>query len=225
MIKLPYKLFSLNKIVLLAIFLCIGIKLHADTILPLRCGWYIAGSGNIVWHNDIEFKPKEGGFTKFRYDVGPGMTAAIGVLLREWRIEIEGAYRKNDLRRLSIKTPTGIKASGRTSGNVRDFAMMLNGYWDILIPNSWWVVYVGGGVGVSCHRREAVDFTGFFAHRDQTLLAWQVMAGVSYEIVEHTFLTAGWRLFSTPKVRSPRERSDEIILVNNIEIGVRIELF
>lgn len=225
MIKLPYKLFGLKKIVLVAVFLCIGTQIQADTILPLRCGWYIAGSGNITWHNDIKFKAQEGGFTKFRYDVGPGINASVGMLLREWRIEVEGVYRKNDLRRLSIETPSGLKASGRTSGYVRDFAMMFNGYWDILIPNSWWVVYVGGGVGVSCHRREAVDFTGLFAHKDETLFAWQVMAGVSYEIVEHTFLIAGWRLFSTPKVKSPTERSSEIVIVNQIELGVRIELF
>lgn len=224
MLKLPFKL-CLKKVIIGAIFLCVGAQLKADTILPLRCGWYIAGTGDIVWHNDLKFKPSGGGFTKFRYDAGIGVSTAIGMLLREWRLEIEGTYMRNDLRRLSIKTPNGIKESGRTSGNIRNFAMMLNGYWDIRIPNSFWIVYVGGGIGVACHHREAVDFTGLFVKKDETLFAWQVKAGVSYEIVDHTFLTLGWKLFSTPKLHAHRSRSDDIILVNCMEFGVRIDLW
>lgn len=225
MFKLPRKLFSWKKITFLTVFLCIGTNMQADTILPLRCGWYIAGAGDIAWHNDLKFKPKEGGFVKFRYDPGMGVNAAIGMLLREWRLEVEGLYTRNDLRRLSIQTPTGLKASGRTTGRITDFAMMLNGYWDLRIPNSFWIVYIGAGIGVAAHHREATDFTGLFASRNETKLAWQVKAGASYEIVEHTFLTLGWKLFSTAKLRSPSEQAEEIVLVNNIEFGVRIELW
>lgn len=217
-------LFSWKKITL-ALGLLTVLPAQADTLLHLRCGWYIAGAGDITWHNNIKFQPPGGGFTKFRYDTGFGTSASFGVLLRHWRLEVQGLYQKNDLKRLTIQTPRGLRHSARTSGNVRQSAIMFNGYWDYLIPNSWWVFYVGAGIGPAFHHREAVDFSGFFAQKNQTTIGWQAMAGFSYEIVDHTFLTLGWRIFSTPKVRSPTERSKEIVILNNLELGVRIELF
>ncbi len=222
--KLFSTLFSWKKTILALGFLAV-IPAQADTLLHLRCGWYIAGAGDIGWHNEVKFKPGGGGLTKFHYDVGYGTSVSVGVLLRHWRLEVQGLYQKNDLKKLNVRTPLGLIARGRRSGNIRQSAIMFNGYWDVLIPNSWWVVYVGAGVGPGFHHREATDSTGLFAQRNETQLAWQAMAGFSYEIVDHTFLTLGWRIFSTPKVHSSSERSEQIIIIQNIEIGVRIELF
>lgn len=212
------------KKILFGVFvLSLIVPLKADTLLHLRCGYYIAASGDVAWHNNIVFKTPHphGGFNKFFYDIGQGTNVSAGILCKHWRYEIEGSYRKNNLKRVSTQI-----LSERATGFARDFALMGNIYWDVLLPNSWWVIYVGGGAGVTFHRREVAATNTSFGATNNTLWAWQGMAGVSYEIIDHVFLNLGYRLFMTAKPRSSPVvlKANTIVWANNIELGVRIEI-
>lgn len=215
MIKLPSPF--LRKLTLGAVLLC-PILLPAETLLHLRDNYYIAANADIGWHNNIKFQP-EGGFAEFAYDAGQGISFSVGRACQHWRMEIEGAYRKSNAKRLSDQFFTE-----DATGFVRDFALMLNGYWDVYVPCSWWIFYIGGGVGVSFHERQICANLTDLTRASNTLFAWQGMAGFAYEIIDHVFLNLGYRLFMTAKPRSSTEKADDVVWINNIELGVRIEL-
>lgn len=223
--KLPL-LFSplLRKLVVLGLILWPMVLEGQVTILPLRCGYYLAGAGDIAWHNDIKFRGLEGGMDQFEYDWGQGISLALGKAQSCWRFEFEGAYRKNNLKRISFTSPSGAIFSDDATGFVRDFTLMFNGYWDVYIPCSWWIFYIGGGLGVTFHERQSCSTFSDLEKASNTLFAWQGMAGFSYEIIEHVFINAGYRLFMSAKPRSSFNHAQSIVLNNNIELGVRIEL-
>lgn len=208
----------LKKLMLGTVLLC-PLLSTAETLLHLRSDYYIAAAGDIAWHNDIRFNFEEGQFREFVYDVGQGTSFSIGKICRNWRLEIEGAYRKSNLERINSAV-----FGEEATGFVRDFALMLNGYWDVYVPCSWWIFYIGGGLGVSFQERQACSSNSDLAKASNTLFAWQGMSGFAYEIIEHVYLNLGYRLFMTAKPRSSFEHANDIVLINNIELGVRIEL-
>ncbi len=221
----------LKKLVISAVLFC-PVLSFGQTILELRDSYYIAANADVAWHNDIKFEFDDNAFSKFSYDVGQGISFSIGKICRNWRLEIEGAYRKSNLNRFI----SDIDGSLDATGFVRDFSLMLNGYWDTYIPCSWWIFYIGGGFGVTFAERRScagavVDCTGIEAQCDgpstasNTLFAWQGMSGFAYEIVERVFLNLGYRLFMSAKPRSSTEHANDIVLIHNIEMGVRIELW
>lgn len=211
---------SFIKKIFFGVFLLSLIGTAQATLLHLRCGYYLAASGDIAWHNNMLFRGHDGKFKKFFYDIGQGTNVSAGILCKRWRYELEGSYRKNDLKRYSTHV-----LSEKAAGFARDFALMGNIYWDILLPNSWWVIYVGGGAGVSFHRREVAAKKIPFESTDNNLFAWQAMVGVSYEIIEGAFLNLGYRLFMTAKPRFSQKfkEANTIVWANNIELGTRIE--
>lgn len=213
---------SLKKLVFGALF--IGSALSANaTLLHLRSGYYIAAAGDIAWHNNIEFRAEEG-FTKLHYDIGQGTSVSLGVLLRHWRLEVEGAYRKTNLDKITTQFLTE-----DATGFIKDFTLMINGYWDMRIPNCWWIVYVGSGLGVTFQDRKACGDVcvpgtdGNLGKASNTLFAWQGMAGVSYEIIEHAYISLGYRIWMSAKPRSSIVTAQDIAIIHNIELGARIE--
>lgn len=224
MIKLPTPSLKVFKVLILGAVLLCPLLSEGKTLLHLRNNWYLAAAGDIAWHNDLKFEADNGGFTEFKYDIGQGTSVSIGKACGPWRTEFEAAYRKSSLDELTVSPFPGFLVSGPATGDVRDFTLMFNGFWDVYIPNSFWIFYLGGGFGVSFHHREATDSTGLYAEKNNNLWAWQGMSGFSYEIIEHTYLSLGYRLFMTAKPRSPSEKANHIVWINNIEFGVRIEL-
>lgn len=194
-----------------------------QTLLHLRNGFYIAAAGDIAWHNNIRFNPAEGGFSDKSYDIGQGTSFSLGWVCGHRRLEIEGAYRKSNIDRISLQVGP-FDVAGDATGFVRDFTLMLNGYWDVHVPNSWWIFYIGGGVGVTFHEREDCSNFTPLATASNTLFAWQGMSGFAYEIIDHVYLNLGYRLVMTAKPRSSFEHAADIVLINNIELGVRVEL-
>jgi opacity protein-like surface antigen len=210
----------LKKLIALGLMLCPLVS-SGQTLLHLRNGYYIAAAGDIAWHNPIRFADEDPlvSFVEQDYDVGLGISTAFGMTCSCWRLEFEGAYRKSNV----DKIETAISSEDAT-GFVRDFTLMVNGYWDVYVPCSWWIFYLGGGLGVSFQERQTCSTLSAFEKTSNTLFAWQGMAGFSYEIIEHVFLNAGYRLVMTAKPRDSTQHADNIVLINNIELGVRIEL-
>lgn len=193
---------------------------YGQTILELRDNWYFAAAGDIAWHNNVKFEGFGGEFAKYDYDIGQGISVSVGKACRCWRMEFEAAYRKSNL-----DTITSIFLSEDATGFIRDFTLMLNAYWDVYIPNSFWIFYLGGGFGVSFNEKQDASTDTDLKTKSNTIAAWQGMSGISYELRKHVFVSAGYRIFMTSKIRSLSGiRSNDIVIINNIEIGVRIEL-
>lgn len=132
-----------------------------------------------------------------------GLKAAAGVefltcspLTKAYRVELEygitddtknsGTYGHN-INGWTIPTGYGIESRIQT--------VMLNTYWDIN-TNTKITPYVGAGIGYANIREEAYvsnqyDTQTAKDHEDN--LAWQVSAGISYEITADLDMDLGWR--------------------------------
>jgi len=100
-------------------------------------------------------------------------------------------------------------------------AFMANGYYDF-DTGSHWKPYVGAGIGISrAHIRE-FSFFGE-SEGDDTVFAFQAMAGVGYEIFSSTTIFAGYKYFGTSEisVTDANGTAQGNINFHSIEIGFR----
>lgn len=123
-----------------------------------------------------------------------------------WRAEAEVAHRRNDFDQVTIEADGGLGAqlglgslNGATldiGGDVDSLAAMANVYYDF--PTAWAIrPYVGAGLGVA--RIDAKLDLGPLRLVDEsdTVLAWQLKAGLSYPATERISLSIGYRYFET----------------------------
>ena len=110
---------------------------------------------------------------------------------------------------------------------------MINAYYDYALTDEC-LLYLGLGLGVarvSC-KTTAVAANGGAAGNSQnfnipsleyskTVFAWQVMAGVAYDINENWTVEAGYRLFNTAKVKFDGKNSIKTPFASSLELGLR----
>lgn len=135
---------------------------------------------------------------------GAGMLAAIGRDFEErWRGEVEIGYREANVGVLDGWSGAYSRAPLKMAGGVRTLSVMLNGYYRFDVEG--FAPYLGAGIGLASHRFNAKSkhleiggVHGHFAFRGQdTVLAWQAMAGVSRPVADNAELRLGYRFFAT----------------------------
>lgn len=115
-------------------------------------------------------------------DLGFGFGAFVGGRLNpNVRVEGEIAYRANDLES---------RGGGVVGGDVTSLAYMANAYYDIPVQSAV-IPYFGGGIGVA-----SVEMSGL-RNADDTVIAFQIMAGAAIPVSPNVALTAEYRLFMT----------------------------
>ncbi len=144
---------------------------------------YFAGNFAIGILTDAE----EAG-VELSFDPGFGFIGAVGYDMGEIRVEGEIGYRLFDIDEVTIPPFPPIS----TDGDVRALTFMVNGYYDIEMPNSPLTPYVGFGLGFLDFD---IDVAGLGQVVSETEFAYQVMLGLGYEISPNTVLTAGYRFF------------------------------
>jgi opacity protein-like surface antigen len=85
--------------------------------------------------------------------------------------------------------PTGI------SGEVKTWGLLANVYYDFM-PEQKFSPYVSGGLGAARHTGE-LTIGNVTDDASDTVFAYQLGAGASYDIAEHTALFGGYRYFGT----------------------------
>lgn len=188
------------------------------------------------------------------YKIGGGANFAIGYNFQciPMRFEIEGLYQRNN--RTSTKltnVPAFLSALGNTSlpatGSVQDFALMANLYYDFNLC-SCLKFYLGGGIGIDFNRlrfstvfipgsgevsdasvlRGLIPFfpalNNLISAENNTLFAWNAMAGFSYPITQCFYLDLGYRIWGTtgiPFNPSAGFKKSNLPLVQRAEAGFR----
>lgn len=148
-------------------------------------------------------------------DTGFVLGGTVGVHLDRWlhglRAEVEASYRRNDVNgNWSVETFSTVQG-GVIDANNSTFAVMANVWYDIDIGRKW-TPYIGGGAGWA---RRDVDgafittFTNFnlstYGHAfsvSESGFAWQLGAGINYEIQDGVRLGVGYRYFRGPEIRN-----------------------
>lgn len=206
---------------------------HQQSLAYFLCSenWYVAGSPTINWHTRHKFpnsKIDSVNQDRRTYKWGGGCNISFGYIFHpytQWnlRLEEEIVYRRNALSRIGSNN---LSAVGRT----QDIALMTNIISDIpltpLCP--WLALYFGGGLGISFNELKitSIETLPLSHHKAHTqYLAWQIMSGFSFNISPGIDLTAGYRLFGTQKVHTPKGgKSKDIPLTQSIDLGMRFRL-
>ena len=190
----------MKRFIFLAVF---ALFFLATSAYAQNTGFYI--SGNI----GLSRQPDFNGTNNFmglplglnaRFDEGYKARGALGYDFGPFRFEGEISYRDNDGDGLGSLT---LAPSVPVVSEISSISYMANVYYDYHSGNSPWVPYLGAGMGVS-----TVDFSfsmpsaisGAVVNDKDTVLAYQIMVGVGYEITQHLAVSVDYNYLTTPDV-------------------------
>jgi opacity protein-like surface antigen len=155
---------------------------------------YVKGFGGATWPSNFDSTLREDGeqiaLPSFDHDTGYTLGAAVGAAFTpNISMEIEYAYRSADF---TVRDrDEGDRANGDTSAN----AFMFNAFYafDVMGATGAFQPYLGGGIGGANVQMSAggQDFDA------DTLLAYQLIGGVGYELNPNVSLYAEGRWFQT----------------------------
>ena len=191
-----------------------ALSLAALPSMAEAAGLYIEGFAGLTLLDDYELDDPTGTIigAEVKNKVGGNIGAALGVAIPlggiDVRLEGEVAYRANEPDEINTNF-LGIDVDGDPDGESKTTALsgMANGHIDLwVLPQ----LALSAGAGIGYARVETVvtsDFGGVlglgnirFVDEDDetdTALAYQLMAGVRYNIGAHAAISAGYRYFAT----------------------------
>jgi OmpA-OmpF porin, OOP family len=184
----------MKRFVLLVIFSLVFIATSAQAADK---GMYVSVNGGLSFLSDSDtfaptFTPPEN--LHLGFDSGFNVGGAVGYNFGNIRAEGEIAYHTNDIDELST---TLVPFFPATDGSASALSFMVNGYYDFHIGNSAWVPYLGVGAGAA-NVDVDLSFLGATPQIDDnaTVFAYQLMAGLGFNISSNMTLTAGYRYFA-----------------------------
>ena len=186
-IKIPI----ISAIYLIAL-LGVGVSAHAQDSEN-----YITLGLGITATDDTSFEVAPGTIdTEFEDDWNYG--AAYGWKREGYRYEIELLVGEDDV---SSHTLNGGAPLGGPTGGINMAAAMFNGYYDFTTSTAF-SPYVGGGLGLAMIEAESFGVAAIpdVLDDDGTVIAYQLMAGVGYDISDRTTIFAEYRYFGTESV-------------------------
>ncbi len=193
----------MNKKVLLGSFSLVAGSLFAAENAVSSFNPYVAVKGGysiLTKKDSIKYKNGFNGAVEF------------GVSYDAWRLGLEVSYRQN-----KIKRSDNVNIDLDDTNKVNALAGMINVYYDYALTEEC-SLYVGAGLGVA--KFNFVDRASK-AEFGKSVFAWQVLAGVAYDINENWTVEAGYRLFGTSKVKVGDGAKIKTPLQNSLELGLR----
>lgn len=182
-------------------------------------GGYASLKGGAQFLDDPDYRVGASN-VKSKMDTGALGSAAIGMRHGPFRGEIEGLYSESDDKSNNV---SGV-GSANSDGKTKLTAAMGNAYYDIANVKGF-VPYVGGGVGYGHVKFDNYRANGAnLVDKSDNVLAYQGIAGVSYQINPCWDLTAEYRYIGTQdaSVRtSAGNKTDISYDSNNVLVGAR----
>lgn len=175
--------------------------------------WYVGVFGGGNWVTDHSFSvataPTASADTlswstdgEAGFIVGGAVGLHLNQLMGGLRAEIEVAYRQNTVDGLwqsNTTTPTAV-SSGTLDIDHSTFSVMANVWYDIDVGSI--SPYIGGGIGwaeTELDGRYLGGVTGPFDFSDSGF-AWQLGAGINFDVSPNVKLGVGYRYFEGPDV-------------------------
>ena len=125
---------------------------------------------------------------------GFGLGLVGGFDFGTYRLEGEFAYRRNN-----NKEVTGAGLTGPIGGDFSSMALMVNGYYDFKMVSPILYPYLGVGIGGARDSLKATDDVGTVVDDDKFVFAYQLAAGVAYNVSKEVTLDLGYKYFATTK--------------------------
>lgn len=199
----------MNKKVLFGVFGLAG-SLFAAEPAVVSFNPYVAVKGGLT------ICPKA---DKIKYKKGFVGAVEMGVSYDAWRLGLEVSYRQNKVKSSENANVT-YQYQEAEKAKLNVLAGMVNAYYDYALTDEC-SLYLGVGLGVAKVAMNRLDVRNYRFENSRTAFAWQVMAGVSYDIDENWTVEAGYRLFNTMKVKLDGEHKVKTPFANSLELGIR----
>ena len=181
----------MKRFILMAIFALVFITTSAHAADK---GMYVSGNLGLSIADDTDLSVFGIEFATISFDPGFTIGGAIGYDYGNIRVEGEIAYHFWDMDEGTVgPIAPGCPCTGPIDGDASALSFMLNGYYDFQITNSSLAPYLGGGIGGANING---DITVLGDDSD-IVFAYQLMAGIGFEINPSTTLTLGYRYFAT----------------------------
>lgn len=163
-------------------------------------GWYIGLEGGGNWIPDVDVVDDGAPIAESSFDTGWAALGTVGYGWNSWRLELEGGYRDNEL---DIFRSSGTNYLG--GGEFNEISGMLNVLYDWDFSQRFGL-FVGAGAGVDYIQYEnASGKHGVIIDDEDTVFAWQAIAGMNYRLSSRTDLVLAYRYFnaSEPEFATP----------------------
>jgi outer membrane autotransporter protein len=171
-------------------------------------GWYVNLSGGANWLSDEGFSASTVGSDTLTFapdsDTGWMISGAVGLSLHNMvqglRVEAEVAYRDNQVDGVWASSTAPGTDAGLLDYEHSTLSVMANVWYDFALGNVR--PYIGGGVGWAETELEGAFLGGTtpaINHSDDGF-AWQLGAGVNFDISPNVQLGLGYRYFEGPEV-------------------------
>lgn len=195
-------------------------------------GPYLAIKGGVVFPEDVDAHTSPTNGVTGGFDNGYDLGVALGYSFTSLgpvtpRLEAEVSYSKASLSTGQAFNASGpVGASFALNGDQTILTGWLNGYFDI--PMGWgFTPFIGAGVGLSDINAKA-QIAGFNVLDDSdTSLAWNLTAGMSYDINQRTSLELAYRYVDNTDVSlkgiGPITVNDDFIS-QQVNAGLRIKI-
>jgi outer membrane protein OmpA-like peptidoglycan-associated protein len=195
-------------------------------------GWYVGLEGGANWADDNDglfgINSSVPFFTETTsFDTGWAVLATVGYAFdSNWRIELEGGYRENDIDLITI--PAFFPNSG---GDLSQLTLMANVLYDVPLTERLSLT-VGVGAGVNHAEFEPPAFWG--GDDSDLNFAYQGIAGLSYAVTDRLDLTLTYRYmhanepeFSVPGGPNPTPEhwAFEDVENHTVTVGLRYDLY
>ena len=175
-----------------------GAAADDDFYIGLGAGLFFSeDSGSRGHPSEIYPSPLEGTIT---HDQGTAFSGVVGYRFGEGlRVEGELSYRKSDFDEFTVREPgslaallppelrqvpaavDGLKGTYPMDGDLSSLSLMVNLHYDF-DPGLGWKPYVGGGIGLSRISMTAASSGRQTTDDDDTVFAYQIGAGLGYEL-------------------------------------------
>lgn len=196
-------------------------------------GPYIGIKGGLNTNDDVSANvtPTTGGTGDFDNGFNAGITA--GYAFGDWgyfspRLEIEAGYLTNSLESIQAFNaggPTG--APFAAAGDLTAFYGLANILFDVPLTERFGA-FAGGGVGFGKISADNINVSGFtLIDDDDTAFAWNLTAGLSYELTRNVTVEASYRFLQFHDVNlngvGPIVVNDDVDN-HQVNIGLRVKI-
>ena len=186
----------------------------------LAAGSLMAGENAVATFNP--YVAVKGGYSilakkdGLKYKNGFVGAVEFGVSYDAWRLGLEVAYRQNKIKSADATKPLAVDIE-HDCDKINALSAMANVYYDYALTDEF-SLYLGLGLGVAKANFVAKNTK---LEAGKTVFAWQVMAGVAYDINENWTVEAGYRLFNTSKVKVDRNTKVKMPFASSLDLGLR----
>jgi len=189
----------------MAVTVCCFAAQNGFAMVPSKS--YVEMLGKYTFMDDMDASDR----LSLDTDSGWGIGGAVGTHLDIIKLEVEVATQKNDVDHFEIGSRGQLETR---SGDVQISSVLGNIYADIPVGKGF-SVYAGGGLGAAYFDLSVGDIDD-----NDTVFAWKLAAGVSYEVNRHFGIDLGYEYFATDDASLERIEVSNIAS-NNIILGLK----